>query len=182
MTLAVRPFAVALAVALLFQACSSTPSSSGTDGSPSTPSPAASEAPLSTAVASAAAAAGEPCSFLTAPEVEAIVGTAPVEVAERIGRGDCDYWLTAAKDSKINVGVFSGAEALSYFESTKAIGTPEPVDLGDEAYSVAAEGIGTVVVARSGDTVVAVQVFASTVDEDHVRQATALVEAVLASM
>ncbi len=102
------------------------------------------------------------------------------EVAERIGRGDCDYWLTTAKDSKVNVGVFTGAEATSYFEQTKGIGTPEVVNVGDEAYSIFNESIGTVVVARKGDAVVAVQVFAGA-GTDQLRQATSLVEAILAA-
>ena len=67
-------------------------------------------------------AAGEPCSFLTAEEVGAIVGTTPVEVAERVGRGDCDYWLNAAKDAKVEIGVFTGPDNATLFESPRALG------------------------------------------------------------
>ena len=129
----------------------------------------------------AAEAAGEPCSYLTAAEVGAIVGTTPVEVAERIGRGDCDYWLSAAKDSKVNIAVFEGADATSYFDSTKGIGTPESVDVGDDAYAIFNASIGTVVVARSGDNVVSVQVFTADTG-DQLAQATAIVEAVLGGL
>lgn len=64
----------------------------------------------------------------------------------------------------------AAATAITGSRSTKGIGTPEPVNVGDEAYSIFNESIGTVVVARKGDAVVAV------------RQATALVEAVLADL
>ena len=183
MSPAFRTSAAILAALLLIGACSSSPSSGGTK-SPSIPAsvPAASAPPVSaSAPAASAAVAGDPCSFLTAEGVGAIVGTTPVEVAERAGRGDCDYWLTAAKDSKVNVGVFTGDEASAYFETTKGIGTPEPVSLGDDAYSIFNESIGTVVVARKGEAVVAVQVLAGAA-VDQLRQATALVEAVLAGL
>ena len=89
-------------------------------------------------------AAGEPCSFLTKEEVGAIVGTTPVEVAERVGRGDCDYWLTAAKDAKISIGVFSGPDDTTLFEGTKGIGDPQPVlNVGDDAYSISTGDLGT---------------------------------------
>jgi hypothetical protein len=181
MTLAVRTSAATLVALLVLGACSSGPSSGGTPAasvSASAP-PAAASTP-----AASAAAAGEPCSYLSAQEVGAIVGTTPVEVAERVGRGDCDYWLTAARDSKVNIGVFTGSEAASYFESYKLFGTPEPVNVGDEAYSIFNESIGTVVVARKGDAIVVAQVFAGAVaaDADQQRQATALGEAVLAGL
>ncbi len=182
MTINFRMSAVVLATLLLLGACSSSPSGSGTpptQGSTAASTPAAS-APAASAPAASEATGGEPCSFLTAEQVGAIVGTTPVEVAERIDRGDCDYWLTTAKDSKVNVGVFTGAEAASYFEQTKGIGTPEVVNVGDEAYSIFNESIGTVVVARKGDAVVAVQVFAGAATE-QLSQATALVEAILAA-
>ena len=184
MSLVFRPAAVILAGLLLVGACSSSPSTVGTP-SASTPAliPAASAAALSApAPAASAAVAGEPCSFLTAQAVGAIVGATPVEVAERIGRGDCDYWLTAAKDAKVNVGVFTGAEATSYFESTKGIGAPQPLSVGDEAYSIFNTSIGTIVVARKGDAVIAVQVLSGALEADQLRQATALVEAVLAGL
>jgi hypothetical protein len=69
----------------------------------------------------------------------------------------------------------------SYFESTKGIGTPESVDLGDEAYPIFNASIGTVVVARIGDTVVAVQVFTADAD-DQLAQATAIAEAVFGGL
>jgi len=184
MTLRFRTSAAALATLLLLGACSSSPSGAGTpaaQGSTAASTPAASAPAASAPAASEAALGGEPCSFLTAEQVGAIVGTTPVEVTDRIGRGDCDYWLTAAKDSKVNVGVFTGADATSYFEQTKGIGTPEVVSVGDEAYSIFNESIGTVVVARKGDAVVAVQVFAGAAP-DQLRQATALVEAILAGL
>ena len=102
--------------------------------------------------------AGEPCSFLTAEQVTTIVGTAPVEIAERAGRGDCDYWLDAAKTQKINIGVTTGADGAALFESTKALGEFLPVpNLGDDAYMQVLEGLGTIVVAKQGDSVVSVQ-------------------------
>jgi hypothetical protein len=184
MTLAFRTSAAALAALLLLAACSSSPSGGGTpaaspgaaNSGPAASGPAAAPVP-----AASEAAAGEPCSYLTAEAVGAIVGTTPVEVAERISRGDCDYWLNAAKDSKVNVGVFTGAEATSYFEQTKNIGTPEDVNLGDEAYSIVNESLGTIVVARKDDAVVVVQVLAGAA-ADQLSQATALVEAVFAGL
>ena len=175
MTIALRRAAVALATLALLGACSSGPSSGGT--------PAASASGRASAPAPASAvAAGEPCSYLTAQEVGAILGATPVEVAERVGRGDCDYWLTLTRDGKVNIGVFTGPEAADYFESTKRIGTPEPVNVGDEAYTVFNGSIGTLVVARKGDSVVAAQVYVGDVPADQLRQATALVEAVVARL
>lgn len=166
-----------LAALLLLAACSSGSSSSG--------SPAASAAAASVSAPPAstpAVAAGEPCSFLTAEEVGAIVGTTPVEVAERVGRGDCDYWLTAAKDAHVNIGVFTGPDSASLFEITKGIGDPQPVDnLGDDAYSIFNESIGTVVVVKQGDATIIVQVFTADV-ADQLAQATELAEAVLANL
>lgn len=175
MTLALRAVVAGLATLVFLGACSSGPPSGGT--------PAASSSASATGAAPASAApAGEPCSYLTAQEVGAILGATPVEVAERVGRGDCDYWLTLTRDGKVNIGVFTGAEAADYFESTKRIGTPEPVNVGDEAYSIFNESIGTLVVARKGDTVVAAQVYVGDVPADQLRQATALVEAVIAGL
>ena len=184
MTIAVRTSSAALAIALLAAACSSgAPSASAPAASaPATSAPAASAATASVLAALASAAAGKPCSFLTADAVGAIVGAARVEGAERIGRGGCAYRLNAAKDSKVNVEVFTGSEATSYFEITKNIGTPQPVSVGDDAYSIYNESLGTIVVARKGDTVVAVQVLAGTVAADQLRQATALVQAALAAL
>jgi hypothetical protein len=104
--------------------------------------------------------AGEPCSYLTAAEIGAIVGTVPVTVNERAGRGDCDYFLTAAKDAKVNIGLFELADGGdATFESTKGFGDPVSLDLGDEAYSVFNESIGTVVLAKAGDSLIVVQAF-----------------------
>jgi hypothetical protein len=183
MTLALRASAAALATLLIVGACSSSTPSGGTPtaASPASAPAASASADAPSGAPSSEAVAGEPCSFLTAEAVGAIVGTTPVEVAERIGRGDCDYWLTAAKDSKVNIGVFTGPDGASYFESTKGIGEPEVVNVGDEAYSIVNESFGTVVVARKGDAVVAAQVFAGAAT-DQLPQATALVEAVLAGL
>ncbi len=175
MTIALRTAAAGLAMLVLLGACSSGPSSGGTLA-------ASLSAAAPASVPPSAAAAGEPCSYLTAQEVGAILGATPVQVVERVGRGDCDYWLTLTRDGKVNIGVFTGPEATDYFESTKRIGTPEPVNVGDEAYSIFNESIGTVVVARKGDAVVAAQVYSGDAPADQVRQATALVEAVLAGL
>jgi hypothetical protein len=179
MSLALRP-AAALAAILLLAACSSSPSG---DGSQAASEPAASEPAASAPAASTPpAAAGEPCSFLTAEEVGAIVGATPVEVAERVGRGDCDYWLSAAKDAKVNIGVFSGPDNATLFEQTKGIGDPEPVaGVGDDAYSIFNESIGTLVVAKQGDNTIIVQVF-TTDTADQLSQTTELAEAVIANL
>ena len=145
----------ALAVAIVFAlaACSDPSAATQKPGSTAAP-PAATSAGQPTA----GAAAGEPCSFLTAEQVTTIVGTAPVEIAERAGRGDCDYWLDAAKTQKINIGVTTGADGAALFESTKALGEFLPVpNLGDDAYMQVLEGLGTIVVAKQGDSVVSVQ-------------------------
>lgn len=153
-----RPFragALALVAVLVLAACSS-------------PQPAATQAPGATTVPPAATSAGqatsgpvgagEPCSYLSAEQVTAIVGTAPAEIAERAGRGDCDYWLDAAKTAKVNVGVTTGPDGAALFESTKALGETLPVpNLGDDAYMLVLDGLGTIVVAKQGDSVVSVQ-------------------------
>ena len=148
--------AAALAIALLIAACSapSTGTPAPTSASPTAAPPAATAAGNPTA----GAAAGEPCSFLTSAQVTEIVGTAPVEIAERAGRGDCDYWLDAAKTAKVNVGVVTGPDGAALFESTKALGETLPVpNLGEDAYMLVLEGLGTIVVAKQGDSVVSVQ-------------------------
>jgi hypothetical protein len=178
MTRAFRSSAAALAAIVLLAACSPSPSS---DGSPaaSLPAPDGASAP---AASTPAVAAGEPCSFLTAQEVGAIVGTTPVEVAERVGRGDCDYWLTAAKDAKVNIGVFTGADNAALFEMTKGIGLPEGVEgVGEDAYSIFNADIGTLVVARQGDATILVQVFTPDT-ADQLSQATELAQAVIANL
>ena len=179
MIVALRTSTTALAALLLLAACSSTPSSEGSQGASLSASAPAASAP---AASTPAVIAGEPCSFLTAEEVGAIVGTTPVEVAERVGRGDCDYWLTAAKDAKISIGVFSGPDDTTLFEGTKGIGDPQPVlNVGDDAYSISTEDLGTLVVVKQGDATIIVQVLTADT-ADQLRQATALAEAVLAAV
>jgi hypothetical protein len=178
MTLA-RRTAAALTAVLLLAACSSSPSSDGSQAASLLASAPAASAP---AASTPVVLAGEPCSFLTAEEVGAIVGTTPVEVAERVGRGDCDYWLTAAKDAKVEIGVFTGPDNATLFEGTKGIGSPEPVlNVGDDAYSITTEDLGTIVVAKQGDATIIVQVLTADT-ADQLRQATALTEAVIANL
>jgi hypothetical protein len=163
---------------MLVGACSSSPGGTAGPGSTTVP-PAATTAggePTS------APAAGEPCSFLTADQVGTIVGTVPVEVKERAGRGDCDYFLNTAKDSKVNVGVTIGPDGLALFESTKGLGEPQPATLGDEAYSINLGELGTLVIARKGDTVVAIQVLTAADAADQLAKATALAQAVIAGL
>ena len=171
--------AAALAAVLLLAACSSSSSSEGSQGASLPASVPAASAP---AASTPAVIAGEPCSFLTAEEVGAIVGTTPVEVAERVGRGDCDYWLTAAKDAKISIGVFSGPDDTTLFEGTKAIGDPQPVlNVGDDAYSISTQDLGTIVVAKQGEATIIVQVLTADT-ADQLRQATELAKAVIANL
>lgn len=178
MILALRTSATAVAALLLLAACSSSASSEASQAASSQAS-AASSAP---AASSQAPVAGEPCSFLSAGEVGAIVGTTPVEVAERVGRGDCDYWLNAAKDAHVNIGVFTGPDNASLFEITKGIGDPQPVDnLGEDAYSIFNESIGTVVVVKQGEATIIVQVATADV-ASQLSQATELAAAVLANL
>jgi hypothetical protein len=168
----------ALAALLLLGACSSSPSSEGSQAASLPASAPAASAPA----ASNPPAAGEPCSFLTAEEVGTIVDTTPVDVAERVGRGDCDYWLTAAKDSKVSIGVFSGPDDTTLFEGTKGIGDPQPVpNVGDDAYSIFNEDLGTIVVAKQGDATIIVQVLTADT-ADQLSQATELTEAVIAKL
>jgi len=177
MTLAFR--SSALAAIFLLAACTTNPATEGSQAA----SVGASEPEASAPAGSApAVAAGEPCSFLTAEEVGAIVGTTPVEVAERVGRGDCDYWLTAAKDAKISIGVFTGPDNATLFEQTKGIGDPQPLaDVGDDAYSIATGDLGTLVVAKQGDATIVVQVLTAD-SADQLRQATELAKAVIANL
>lgn len=178
MTLALRRSATALAALLLLAACSSSPSS---EGSQAASLPASDEA-SAPAASTPAVVAGEPCSFLTADEVGAIVGTTPVVVEERVGRGDCNYFLTAAQDAWVQIGVFTGADNASLFESTKGIGDPAPVDgVGDDAYSIFNESIGTLVVAKQGDATIIVQVLTADT-ADQLRHATELAQAVIANL
>lgn len=179
MTVVFRSSAAALAAIVLLAACSSSPSG---DGSPAASNAASEPAASAPAGSTPAVAAGEPCSFLTAEEVGAIVGTTPVEVAERVGRGDCDYWLTAAKDAKVEIGVFTGPDNATLFESTKGIGDPQPVaDVGDDAYSIFSADIGTLVLAKVGDATIVVQVFTADT-ADQLSQAIDLAKAVIANL
>jgi hypothetical protein len=178
MTSALRT-SVALAALFLLAACSSNPSAEASQGASVGASEPAASAP---AASTPEVVAGEPCSFLTAEEVGAIVGTTPVEVAERVGRGDCNYFLTAAQDSWVQIGVFTGADNASLFEQTKGIGDPQPVvDVGDDAYSIFNESIGTLVVAKQGDATIVVQVLTADT-ADQLTQATELTQAVIANL
>ena len=171
--------AAALALGLILGACSSGPAGQGSQGpGAGTPVPGATSGnPLGSGPL-----AGEPCSFLTAAQVGAVIGTTPVEVQERPNRGDCDYWLTAAKDTKVNVGVTTGPDAAPLFENTKGLGQTAPVSLGDEAYSMSLAELGTLVMVRKGDSVVAVQVLTKDDAAKQLVQATALAQAVLAAL
>ena len=93
-----------LLVAIAFAGCSS-PAATGGPGAGTNPPPAGTQA----AEATGPMLAGEACSYLSAEEVGAIVGTVPVLVEERAGRGDCDYFLNAAEDAKVNIGLFEWA-------------------------------------------------------------------------
>ena len=176
--------AAVFAALFVLVGCSSAPSGSTQGPNPTTLGPAVTQAPAATVTGAATSgpAAGEPCSFLTAEAVGAIVGTVPLEVAERIGRGDCDYFLTAAKQSKVNIGVFTGVDAAALFDVTKGLGDPQPVSLGDEAYSIYNEGLGTLVLVRKGDSVASVQVLTPTDAADQLAKATALAQALLAGL
>ena len=67
--------------------------------------------------------AGEPCSYLTAEEVGAIVGTVPVEVEERAGPRRLRLLAGRRQDAKVNIGVVDWADGgESTFESTKGFG------------------------------------------------------------
>ena len=124
--------------------------------------------------------AGEPCSFLTSEQAAAILGAAPVSIAERAGRGDCDYWLDAAQTRKANIGVYTGAEAVTLFEGNKMLGESAPVgDLGEEAYMLVLEGLGTIVMARQGDTVVAAQLLSNGEPSEEAIRAIALARTVV---
>jgi len=99
-----------------------------------------------------------------------------------VGRGDCDYWLDAAKTTKVNIGVTPGPDGLALFESTKGLGDPQPASLGDEAYSIALGDLGTLVMVREGDAVVAVQALTTGDAAAQLVAATALARAVLAGL
>ena len=147
------PVLAALAVVAI-AACSSPA------GTPNGANPSSGTAPTTAGQASGPVLAGEACSYFTADEVGAVVGTKPVEVKERAGRGDCDYFLRADQSAKVNVGFFEwAADGQSVFETTKAFGDAASIDLGDEAFSIYNESIGTVVAVHAGDSVIVVQAF-----------------------
>jgi hypothetical protein len=176
------PASIALICLTLFlvTACSATPGAPAATAS-SEPAPVATDASVSDEAAPAATAATDvdPCSHLTAADVAAAYGSAPVEIAERAGRGDCDYWLTEARDAKVNLAVASGPDADAYAASIVALGDPVPAGLGDESFSVFNEGFGTVLFVRVGSDLVAVQAFLPEA-ADQLPLARALVEVVLA--
>ena len=154
MTLATRRSA-ALAALLLLGACSAGPSSVGSPtGSISATAPAAS-APV--------AAATTPADECGSRRRTVLV---PHCAAGRSGRSarhrsrSPNAWaeVTATTGSPQTSDVEGQRRGLHRVRTmppcsrrTKGIGTPEPVNLGDEAYSIFNESIGTVVVARKGD-------------------------------
>jgi len=165
---------VSTLAAIAFAACSS-PGATVAPGAATNPPPAATQA----GEATGPMLAGEACSYLTAEEVGAIVGTAPVLVEERATRGDCDYFLDAAKEAKVNIGLFEWAvDGETNFESAKAFGEPVAIELGDEAFAVYNEGTGTLVMVRAGDSLISVQAFNTGDLAAQLEQATRLAEAV----
>ena len=163
----------ALLAAIAVAGCSSPAATGG-------PNPANTTAPVTTAAGEATGPvlAGEACSYFTAEEVGAIVGTVPVKVEERSGRGDCDYFLNADESAKINIAFAEWANGgESTFESTKGFGEPTVIDLGDEAYSVYNESLGTLVLVHAGDSLIVVQAFNSGDQAAQLQQATKLAEA-----
>ena len=159
-TRSTRRAALALAALATFAvaACGPAPATNPPGGATNPP-PAAT---TSGAQPTSGPVAGEPCSFITAEAIAVILGTTPVSVEERVGRGDCDYWLDAAKTTKANIGVFTGTEATTLFEGNKALGESLPVgNMGEEGYMLVLDGLGTIVMARQGDSVVAVQLLSS---------------------
>ncbi len=177
------PASIALICLTLFlvTACSATPGTpaAATSSNPMPSIAADSSVPDEAAPAATPATDVDPCSHLTASDVAAVYGSAPVEIAERAGRGDCDYWLTDARDAKVNLTVASGPDADAYAASIVALGDPVPAGLGDESFSIFNEGFGTVLFVRVGSDLVAVQAFLPDA-ADQLPLARALVEVVLA--
>jgi hypothetical protein len=162
-----------LVAAIALAGCSSPATTGSPNGATNAP-PAATQAGQATGPV----LAGEACSYFTAEEVGAVVGAVPVKVEERAGRGDCDYFLTTAEDAKVNVGFFEWADGgESTFESTKGFGEPVAMDLGDEAYSVFNESIGTIVLVHAGDSLIVVQAFNTGDRAAQLDHATKLAEA-----
>ena len=163
---------VTLLATIAIAACSS-PAATGGPGATNQPPAATPGGQATTPVL-----AGEACSYFTAEEVGAIVGTVPVKVEERASRGDCDYFLNAAEDAKINIGFFEwAADGASNFESIKALGTPVSIDLGDEAIAVYNESLGTIVAVHAGDSLITVQAFNTGDQAAQLEHATKLAEA-----
>ena len=163
----------ALVAAIAVAGCSSPAATAG-------PNPANTTAPVATDAGEATGPvlAGEACSYFTAEEVGAIVGTVPVKVEERSGRGDCDYFLNAEESAKINVALVEwAAGGESTFESTKGFGERTVIDLGDEAYSVYNESLGTLVLVHAGDSLIVVQAFNSGDQAAQLQHATKVAEA-----
>ena len=168
-------FALGAVAAFAIAACGS-PAATNPPGGGTNPPPAATNAGENPT--GGAPAAGEPCSYLTATEIGELIDAVPVEIAERPGRGDCDYWLTAAKDAKVNIGVLETPEALSDFDNTKNLGDPQPVAIGDDAYSIYNESVGTLVLVKEDQTVITVQVMTSDDPMIQLIDATMLAQAV----
>ena len=165
----------ALLAGIALAGCSS-PAATGGPGSTNTPVGTSSGTPAGQA--SGPVLAGEACSYFTAEEVGAIVGTTPVTVEEREGRGDCDYFLKADESAKVNVGFFEwAADGASVFESTKGFGDPVTLDLGDDAYTLYNESIGTLALVRAGDSLIVIQAFNTGDQAAQLEHATNLAEA-----
>ena len=163
----------ALLAAIAVAGCSSPGATSG-------PNPPSTNAPAATAAGQATGPvlAGEACSYFTAEEVGAIVGKVPVKVEERSGRGDCDYFLAADQSAKINIAFTDWAlDGETTFEAAKGFGEPVAIELGDEAYSVFNESIGTLVLVHAGDSLIVVQAFNSGDQATQLQHATKLAEA-----
>lgn len=168
-----RPTALTTLTVLALAACS-TPAATGGPN----PGPTNQPAPTTAGQATTPVLAGEPCSYFTAEEIGAIVGTVPVSVEERAGRGDCDYFLNAAEDAKVNVGFFEWVDGgETAFEGAKAFGEPVSIDLGDDAFSVYNESVGTLVMVRAGDSLIAVQAFNTGDQAAQLDHATKIAEA-----
>ncbi len=170
-----RPLAPVSAIALMavavVSACS-TPAGTGGPGATNVP------AATSAGEATGPVLAGDPCSYFTAAEVGAVIGTVPVLVEERAGRGDCDYFLNAAEDAKVNVSFLewaAGGDAI--FESSKAFGAPVALDIGDEGYTVSNESLGTLALVHAGDSQIVIQAFNTGDAATQLKHATDLAQA-----
>ena len=184
MTPKFRTSAVALATLLLLGACSSSPSGSRTpaaQGSTAASTPAAS-APAASAPAASEATPGANRAH-SSPRNRSARSSARHRSRSPSAstRGDCDYWLTTAKDSKVeHRGVHRRRGHVLLRADEGHRDAPGRRTSAMRRIPIFNESIGTVVVARKGDAVVAVQVFAGAATE-QLSQATALVEAILAA-